>query len=312
VYDEETGLLSIEFSGEVHESYIMKYGFVQNFKVGVLFTHEHVFPNGTYGLIETSYNHGETWTILQRFINDSIEETNIYMALTSNSLWIRYIIESNKGSGFWRLWDIDIIGDTRGTSPELELVASGNGDPENPCWVSPVSFKVEATDINGVKEIHCIDTIQRKGYSCSCDELKFVVSENGDHSLVFWAKDTIGNEGTPKEIIPTFCVDYGGPPQVKIIEPESGFYLFGKKIINMDKTIIIGPFTINATASDDNGLYRLQFILDGEIIGELTDPPYRFYCGRRHQGYGILSVTAWDMSGNMAEDKIDVHYYNFF
>ena len=78
-FDEETGRWNIEFTEPLHESFIVKYGFVQSFKVGVLFTHDYVFPDHATGFLEASYDHGETWRLLSEFKDRLCDGTNIYL-----------------------------------------------------------------------------------------------------------------------------------------------------------------------------------------------------------------------------------------
>lgn len=108
----------------------------------------------------------------------------------------------------------------------------------------------------------------------------------------------------------SYCFD---DPIVNITSPEPGLYLFGNKIFPMDRTILIGSFTIEATASDKiSGLYRLQFFLNDELFAEDTEEPFSVYCAVRHTGEGIIKVIAEDFVHNTGEDTLEIIYYKIF
>ena len=103
-----------------------------------------------------------------------------------------------------------------------------------------------------------------------------------------------------------------GPPEVKLIAPEPGLYLFGNKLLPTSKIILIGAFTVEATASDsESGVYRLQFYLDDELFAEDTETPFSVRCAVKHMGAGVIKVIAEDFVLNTAADTLDITYYNF-
>lgn len=310
VYDEETGRWSIEFSGEVHESFILTYGFIQPFRVGVRFTHEHSFPEDAVGYLEASRDHGETWMLLSEFKDTCDVGKNIYTTITSNSLWVRFTIDSSEGSGHWSIWDINIIGDTRGNPPNVWVSISGPLN-DGRWWSAPPQIHVIASDRLGIKEIVFIDNTYGVEYFSSSNDLYFRLF-NGIHQCFYWAVDNYGNENTPI-LLPLIYVDAGEPPIVEIINPSMGLYLFGKQIpIQINKPFIIGDFNFVVNASDiTSGLYRVQFLLNGKVIGEDTSPPYKTHCYQKNMGEARITAFAEDYSGNSASDTLDVYYYNF-
>jgi hypothetical protein len=272
--------------------------------------HQHNFPRGAKGYVEASWDQGDSWQLLAVFEGDWAEGTNMYPTVTGYSLWVRYTVESTGGDGFWEVWDVDIIGDTSGEPPKSTYTISGI--PCNECFCGSVTISITATDIMGVREVHCVDNEQRKEFFNYRDRLYFTITTNGYHRLPYWAVDNAGNEAYP-EFTHSFCIYTGSPPRLDIVTPESGLYYFGKKVLSIDKTIIIGGFTITVNASDaESDLYRVVFFLDNKEIGEDIDEPFTHYCARKHSGEGKIRAVAEDLEGNNAADSLEIYYFNLF
>ena len=121
------------------------------------------------------------------------------------------------------------------------------------------------------------------------------------------------NECLSFQKIDTTVSSFFDDPVVNITSPEPGLYLFGNKIFPMDRIILIGSFTVEATASDKiSGLYRLQFYLNDELFAEDTEEPFNAYCAVRHTGEGIIKVIAEDLVHNTGEDTVEIIYYKIF
>jgi hypothetical protein len=311
IYDEETGTLSIEFSGETEESYILKYGLIEKSEVGFIFNNTYSFSEESRGLIETSFNHGKFWNDIKEFNGFSAEHRTIFNSLTSTSLWIRFTVESSDGNGFWRIWNIDLIGDTRGTPPVTHVTISG---PMIDCYWCPFEYptRIYSYDYNGVKEIHYL--LDGKETIVKDDEVSFTLSTNGVNIISWWAVDVLGNEELPR-YTPPFRIDTTKPEYVKIIPPEPGVYISGLKTsIVTDKVIFIGGFFIEAEAYDNvSDIYKVEFYLDDIFFSQAVSKPYIRYCGGiRHWGEAEIKVIAEDLAGNFAIDRLNVIYYNYF
>jgi hypothetical protein len=308
VYDEDNATWSIEFSGVVNASFIETYGILEKSSVGVIFSHEYSFSNDSRGYIETSYNHGDTWNVMKTFHGNISELRDVFVTLTTNSLWVRFTVESKGGNGYWRVWDIDLIGDTRGGPPVSRIIYTGI-IPD--FWFHvPVRIEIIASDeLSGIREIHYL--LFGKENIVYQERAKIEISKNGIHQLIWWAVDKLGNEEIP-QISPYFKIDTGEPPEVKIIEPTPGIYMFNNRICPAEKVILFGGFTIEAYANDlTSGVYDVAFYLDRDWIGS-TKSSYKCYCGYTHAGEGTLKAVACDFAGNRAETTLDIVYYNFF
>jgi hypothetical protein len=287
----------------------------------------------TYGRIEISKDGGANWFILDKLFGTSGGYTTLgpydLTSFTGNEILIRFIVDGvhadmamwlslirgysviypGPNSGFWCINNLEIVGKKDTTAPDSMIQMSGTMTDAG-WYSSAVSCTITATDDNEVREIHYIlDGVEKV---VAGDVASFTVSGNGAHNIEFWAIDNVGNVETPHNTVPTFRIDAGSPPTVAITAPEPGLYLFGNKLLSLSKVMIIGAFTVEATADDaESGVYRVQFMLDGDLIAEDTEAPYSAYCAVKHMGAGTLSATAEDFSGNTADDTLDITYYKF-
>jgi len=307
IYDEDTGTWSIDFSGELKESFILKYGLIETSKVGVIYSNEYSFPEDSKGYIEASYNRGDSWNMVKEYNESSTNVRDLFLSLTSESLWIRFTVESHSGNGYWRIWNIDLIGDTRGTPPHTDITVTSCLEP----WV-PLLIEISARDdISGVREIHYMingqETVKTQ------DNVRFSLHKSGIYYFSYWAIDNFGNEEVPHILPNPFRIDEERPI-VDIKYPEKGLYIFNEKMpISINKTIIIGGFDIEVFAHDNvSGVHRVLFLIDYGVFNLATEEPYNRYCGVKNNGKIKLRVIAVDLAGNTAEDTIEIYYYNFF
>jgi hypothetical protein len=279
------------------------------------FQHEHSFGFYAEGRLELSADGGTTWFTLDVFTGTEppwkTENYNLNFWVGSPIL-IRFRAIGGSpfsSGGHWCIKDVSITGKKDHYDPITTLAMSGT--MKDTGWYNtPVQCTITATDIGaGMGDIHYIlDGVENvvPGYSAS-----FTINANGQHNLEYWGVDKVGNEEL-HHTVPTFRIDTGAAPTVAITAPEPGIYLFGKKLLGAGSPIIIGAFTIEANANDaDSGVYRVQFYLDGDLIGEDTAAPYSAYCAVKHMGAGTIKVVAEDFAQNTAEDTLDIKYYKF-
>jgi hypothetical protein len=210
-----------------------------------------------------------------------------------------------QGQGSVTIDDFTISGKQDRMAPTVSIALSGNNIGGN-MYAGPVTVKITAEDDMGMGEIHYV--LDGTESVVSGDTASFTVSGDGSHNVEAWGIDATGNEGN--HVSASFSID-ASPPTVAITAPEPGLYLFGNKLLSMSKPFIIGAFTIEATADDAQGVYVVQFMLNGEVIGEDTEAPYDTYCAVKNMGGATIKAVAIDGVGNTAEDTLDVTYYKF-
>ena len=143
------------------------------------------------------------------------------------------------------------------TPPSVSLTAPASGvtlsgtvtlsaDASDPSSVSRVEFLVDGTPLG-------TDTL--RPYSFSWDTLTVA---GGSHTLTARATDTHGNVGTSTPVIVT--VD-NAAPAVALTSPASG-------------ATLSGVISLQAEATDDVGVTRVEFLRDGLVMGSDTTAPY--------------------------------------
>lgn len=207
--------------------------------------------------------------------------------------------------GFVSIKDVHISCKQDMLPPSATVSLSGNNVGPG-LYAGPVTVKITAVDDMKMGEIHY--TLDGSETVVSGSTASFTVNSDGDHTVTFYPVDATGNVGSSGSV--SFAID-NSPPTVAITAPEPGLYLFGNKLLSMAKPIIIGAFTAEATADDGEGIAVVQFMLNGEVVGEDTEAPFDAYIAVKNMGAGTLKVVAIDGVGNTAEDSMDITYYKF-
>ncbi|WP_158501761.1 Ig-like domain-containing protein [Vitiosangium sp. GDMCC 1.1324] len=108
---------------------------------------------------------------------------------------------------------------------------------------------------------------------------------NGTHTLSAKAYDAAGNVGTSASVSVT--VD-NQAPTVSLTAPGGG-------------TTVGGPVLLSATASDESGVARVEFLVDGMPLGSAVSAPYVWTWEPVGvtPGTHVLSARAYDAAGNV-------------
>lgn len=99
------------------------------------------------------------------------------------------------------------------------------------------------------------------------------------------------------------------PPMVRIDRPENGIYLFNELKWYFDEPVIIGPFSIEAMASDnESGIDRVEFYINNELRSTDEFSPYKFNNWEEDKFFGryTIQVVAYDEFGYQSSDEIEV------
>lgn len=159
-----------------------------------------------------------------------------------------------------------------------------------------IKLSANATDNVAVKEVTYIldgasltPAVTKSPYYYDLDTTKLT---NGSHKLKATAVDTSGNQGDSSEI--SFNVNNTVPdttkPQVTITNPQGS-----------NTSIPEGSFTFSANATDNVGIQKVIFKLDGQIIGSPVVAPF-VATTNLVKGSHTLEVTAVDTS-NLTDVK---------
>jgi hypothetical protein len=262
--------------------------------------------------LELSADGGNTWFIIARTTTSTGGWVTIPCTPFDLTPWagsdilMRVVVDNAAGNtGTVCVRNFEIWGKTDYIAPTATATLSGNMVGPG-LYAGPVTVTITGSDNKGVKDIHYI--LDGTESVVSGNKATVKVTADGAHTVEFWAVDLIGNEG-PHGFV-SFNID-NTPPTVALTEPEPGLYLFGNKLLSMSKPFIIGAFTAQATADDSQGIAVVQFLLNGEVVGEDTEAPYDTYVAVKNMGGATLKAVAIDGVGNTAEDSLDITYYKF-
>jgi hypothetical protein len=105
------------------------------------------------------------------------------------------------------------------------------------------------------------------------------------------------------------------PPEVEILSPQKGLYIFGRKILPrfIRPALIIGKITIEANATDDDsGIEKVVFYINGKEVGNDTTEPYEYlwkWNRPRLIHIFVIKVEAYDFAGESASDRMIVRKF---
>jgi RHS repeat-associated protein len=124
---------------------------------------------------------------------------------------------------------------------------------------------------------------------------------NGTYTLHLKAQDQAGNISEATKTVTTNNANQDlGTPEIHITAPE-------------DKATVTGNVTITATATDNIGVTKVEFLLDGTQIREFNTTPYSTDLDTQTITNGPHKITgkAYDAKGNVGTDEITVTADNY-
>ncbi|WP_224368939.1 Ig-like domain-containing protein [Hyalangium versicolor] len=110
-----------------------------------------------------------------------------------------------------------------------------------------------------------------------------------------------GAEGSPNVLLHSACMGASDPvaPQVSLTSPVDG-------------ETLIGVVKLSATASDDLMVSKVEFYVDGELLGTDTTAPYEFSWNSNdaYNGPATITARAFDSGCNSADASVSVIIQN--
>ncbi|KAA0006239.1 MAG: hypothetical protein FE045_03595 [Thermoplasmata archaeon] len=97
-----------------------------------------------------------------------------------------------------------------------------------------------------------------------------------------------------------FYIPEDTPPYISIVYPRSGhIYVFGREIMKIKTTIIIGGIVVKIKTWDDHGIEKIELYKDGKFVKELEKNELEWH----GIGYHSLEFIAYD-ANSMGHDSI--------
>lgn len=173
--------------------------------------------------------------------------------------------------------------------PYVSITSPSNGDTIS----GIVNIQASATDDDGIAKVEFYvdnelkNTDSTSPYKWVWDTTSY---SSGVHTIKAKAFDTINQ--TAEDSIQ---VTVDQPPQISITSPVSGSNVFG-----------VVP--IETSASDDFGINKVQFYVNGVLKKTDRDLPYKYNWGTNKifNGSYAIKVVVFDTRNQTAQDKIDV------
>ena len=235
---------------------------------------------------------------------------------TDDAKWNLYtgpITLTEDGSYIFRAYAEDIAGNTFGKMTPY-LINIDNLPPQTAC-----SFQGAGSCGSYYRNVTIILTAMDEGagvnatyYRLDGGEWKIYrepifVDTLGSHTIEYYSVDNLGHEEDVNSL--TFNVTNINF-KLKIIKPENGLYIFGKRIFVLKKTIIIGGITVKAELEpydpDVPPEYdSVAFYVDGNKVKEFTSPPFEWSWEGMAFGKYTITVRATN-NGDSVEKSIDV------
>jgi len=101
-------------------------------------------------------------------------------------------------------------------------------------------------------------------------------------------------------------------PEINIINPENGLYMFNKKFLPLAKTIIVGPITIELDVEDTSGVYKVEFYIDDQLETLVNEEPFDWYMNIKQRGKRNLEIIVYDQAGNKDIESTMITVFNLF
>ncbi|HEC81960.1 MAG TPA: hypothetical protein ENI42_06015, partial [Thermoplasmatales archaeon] len=140
----------------------------------------------------------------------------------------------------------------------------------------------------------------------------FLVDERGEHTLEYYSVDYLGHEETVQtETFNVSNINF----KINITSPENGLYVFGKKLLSMHKTIVVGNIDVEAELvpfdpSVPPEFDQVVFYVDNSSVATFTSQPFEWNWEGSAFGKHSLSVTAFN-DGDSVTKSVEILIFKF-
>jgi hypothetical protein len=219
--------------------------------------------NGTVTVLGTGASQAFTPTLGDHFYYAKVTQ-NDGNVLWSAPIWVTQV------AGGDDMIVPTVSASVSGSSGNITLSASASDDK----GVTMVAFYVDGNLISGTDVTP---------YTATLDSTKL---SNGSHSLVAWAYDASNNIGKSAPV--TFTTSN------TIIDTTA-------PVVSASVTGSAGSIKLNATATDNVGVTKVEFYVDGNLAGSSTAAPYTlaYDSTRLTKGSHSLVTKAYDAANNI-------------
>ena len=235
-------------------------------------------------------------------INPSLTNTQVYDILTQNADDLG-TLGFDQYFGFGRINALKSLLAAIENAPDIDTTApvASITSPSNNATISGViSVSISASDNVGVSKVelyingNLYASDSSSPYTFSWDTTKYA---NGNYTLTATAYDGSGNVGQSATVTVTVLNQQDTiAPKASITSPSNGFTV-GKKV------------TINATASDNIAVTKLELYIDGVLksVTNTSSLSYNWNTNTASKGSHTITAKAYDGAGNVGVYTITVY-----
>jgi len=101
-------------------------------------------------------------------------------------------------------------------------------------------------------------------------------------------------------------------PEISIVKPNDGFYIFNRKIIPLERSIILGPFNFEFNVDDKGGIEKTEIYIDEELQTTLSGLSFEWYMNMKIYGRHNLKFVVYDHAGNKDTISKMISIFNLF
>jgi subtilisin family serine protease len=206
---------------------------------------------------------------------------------TVNRLTTKGVPVTDSRNGF-TIPRLNLLAAIDATAPSVSLTAPASGSSVS----GTVTVAAGASDIIGVNKVEFYVNAVLTSTSTTVPYMfswNTTALGNGAYTLSAKAYNAAGIVGQSGNVVVTVVHD-SVAPIVSLTTPVSG-------------STVSGSVTVTASASDNIGVSRVEFYVNGMLVSTRTSAPYSFSWDTRTVASGIttLSAKAYDVAGNIGQ-----------
>lgn len=224
------------------------------------------------------------------------------------------------GKYFWRVLAKDILNNTQGWGETRSFIVMKNQPPKKP--EKPFGPSVIKAGINYTYSSFTTDPENDKIYynfswgdgnysgwvgpyeSGEKCEISYCWHNKGSYQIRVKAMDEYGMESEWSDPLP-IRVPYSFNAFIE--HPRNGLFVFGKKLISLKQTIVIGSIKVKVSGE---GISKIEFYVDGKLKHIDETVPFTWLWNEFALGRHEIKVVAHDYAGNTAIDEQKIWIFN--
>jgi|GEM_PF-1207250 len=112
-------------------------------------------------------------------------------------------------------------------------------------------------------------------------------------------------------LLDRFTVTSEAAPDIAIVRPGPGLYLFNRRVMPLPSTVVVGAVDVEAQVSTcGTSIQRVVFSMDNDTVHEDAVPPYRWQFDLSAFGHHTVTAAAYDPAGEVARTSQDMFIVN--